>query len=182
MPNKIMLIRHAEKPEDGGAQGVSLLGAADDHELIVRGWQRAGALVRLFNPVGGRPAVQGLAVPTAVFASAAVHGENSLRPQHTVMPLCEDLRTIPNIAFVPEDHAGLAEAILAQAGPVLVSWHHEDIPGIVHALAPGVVCPAAWPHDRFDLVWVLDRAGSERPWAFSQIPQLLLPHDSQSEA
>ena len=38
----IMLIRHAEKP-DGNDSGVDPKGNPDKHDLIVRGWQRAGA-------------------------------------------------------------------------------------------------------------------------------------------
>ncbi len=38
----IMLIRHAEKP-GGDDGGVDQKGDADKHNLIVRGWQRAGA-------------------------------------------------------------------------------------------------------------------------------------------
>ena len=49
--NKIMVIRHAEKPSDDGAiEGVTAAGEKCKHELIVRGWQRAGALARLFAP------------------------------------------------------------------------------------------------------------------------------------
>jgi hypothetical protein len=36
--------------------------------------------------------------------------------------------------------------------------------------------PHKWPDDRFDIVWVLDEAGTD--WAFSQIPQMLLSGDS----
>jgi len=43
---KIMIIRHAEKPsEDGLTNGVNMSGTKDPEDLIVRGWQRAGALL-----------------------------------------------------------------------------------------------------------------------------------------
>src|ERR1700676_1320942 len=48
-PRKIMLIRHGEKPPgDGSPTGVHEDGSQNDHSLIVRGWQRAGALVPYF--------------------------------------------------------------------------------------------------------------------------------------
>jgi len=48
---KLMVIRHAEKPDkQAGISGVTEAGMADKDELTVKGWQRAGALVRFFNP------------------------------------------------------------------------------------------------------------------------------------
>ena len=42
---KIMIIRHAERPpDDGSIDGVNMSGTKDPKELTVRGWQRAGAL------------------------------------------------------------------------------------------------------------------------------------------
>ena len=41
--SKIMIIRHAEKPT-GQQDGVDESGTSSPHHLIVRGWQRAGAL------------------------------------------------------------------------------------------------------------------------------------------
>ena len=89
---KLMLIRHAEKP-DGQANigGVSEAGAADRNDLTAKGWRRAGALVRLFNPAppgGLRP---GLAVPGAIFAAPATDDDPSKRPLHTAAPLAADL-------------------------------------------------------------------------------------------
>ena len=44
---KIMLIRHAERPSaDKSIRGVTQEGIKNKEELTVRGWQRAGALVR----------------------------------------------------------------------------------------------------------------------------------------
>ena len=44
MAPRILLIRHAEKP-DGQDGGVNVDGACDEKSLTVRGWQRAGALI-----------------------------------------------------------------------------------------------------------------------------------------
>jgi hypothetical protein len=49
--NKIMVIRHAEKPDDSGTVfGVTTEGLQDPEELTVRGWQRAGALATFSHP------------------------------------------------------------------------------------------------------------------------------------
>jgi hypothetical protein len=48
---KIMIVRHAERPpDDGSIDGVSQSGAKDPKDLIVRGWQRAGALFAFLRP------------------------------------------------------------------------------------------------------------------------------------
>ena len=87
---KIILIRHAEKP-DRTKQGVSEAGKADPEELVVRGWQRSGALVHLFAPRDGKFVAPQLAKPKTIFASAVGKHSKSLRPQHTVLALSKEL-------------------------------------------------------------------------------------------
>ena len=69
----VMIIRHGEKPSaDGTIAGVTTDGDADPNELSVRGWQRAGALVRFFAPIAGAPLRPGIATPAHVFAQRPV--------------------------------------------------------------------------------------------------------------
>src|SRR5579885_3119382 len=69
---KIMLIRHAERPSaDKRFRGVTIEGRKDKEELTVRGWQRAGALVRFFAPLDGHFVHPGLARPDILFACKA---------------------------------------------------------------------------------------------------------------
>ena len=63
---KVMLIRHAEKPNET-VQGVNEAGRADPDQLSVRGWQRAGALIRFFAPIG-QDHRGGISTPMAIFA------------------------------------------------------------------------------------------------------------------
>jgi hypothetical protein len=176
--NKIMLIRHAEKP-DGDLNGVTGKGADDDKELIVRGWQRSGALVRLFAPRGGNFVDPHLAQPKTIFASAVGKHSNSLRPQHTVLELANELKLKLDLRFPKGDETDLAKAATAAAGPVLIAWEHEAIPDIVNAITGDqTTCPQKWAGDRFDMVWVLDRQTAGNGWTFSQVPQLLLSGDS----
>jgi hypothetical protein len=174
---KIMLIRHAEKP-DGIAQGVSAAGKADPEELIVRGWQRSGALVRLFAPRDGKFVAPQLATPKTIFASAVGKHSNSLRPQHTVLELSKQLNLSLNLRYPKGDELELAKAAAAASGPVLIAWEHENIPAIVNVIVgDDTTCPQKWPDSRFDLVWVLDqRAGGG--WDFTQVPQMALSGDS----
>ena len=68
MCNKIMLIRHAERPSaDKSVRGVTQEGVKNKEELTVRGWQRAGALVRFFAPVDNRFVHSALARPDILY-------------------------------------------------------------------------------------------------------------------
>jgi hypothetical protein len=176
--SKIMLIRHAEKP-NGKVVGVTASGGANKEELIVRGWQRSGALVRFFAPADGKLADPRLAQPKTIFAAAVGKHSKSLRPQHTVLALATALNLQLDLRFPKGDETDLAKAAVAAAGPVLIAWEHEDIPGIVNSIVGNSkTCPQKWDGSRFDLVWVLDRQA--QGWTFSQVPQLLLPGDSKS--
>lgn len=177
---RIMIIRHAEKHTNGGLErGVNMEGVHTKHELTVRGWLRAGALVPYFAPPGGIPPGAPISTPRAIFASAATPDSPSLRAQHTVLPLATALGLEIDRRHADGEEAALAAAALAAAGPVLISWHHSHIPNLARKIAgahPGL--PAHWPDDRFDVVWILDRVdASDAAWVFAQVPQRLFAHD-----
>lgn len=179
--SKIMIVRHAEKPTDPGVapeiDGVSASGQQDLEELVVRGWQRSGGLVRLFAPRDGHFVDPHLATPGTIFASGVAHHSKSLRPQHTVLELTNVLGLRLNTQFVKDDYAAMVDAAVATNGSVLIAWEHQDIPAIGNRITGNsTTVPQTWPGDRFDIVWVFDRQSTG--WAFSQVPQLLLSHDS----
>lgn len=82
MPHKIMIIRHAEAPVPGQFKGLRQSGEEDEHSLIVRGWQRAGALIRFFM----RPEHAAIAVPTHLIGPSHTD-DTSRRPHQTLVPL-----------------------------------------------------------------------------------------------
>ena len=176
---RIMIIRHAEKhTENGSEHGVNIEGHHVKHELTVRGWQRAGALVPYFAPPGGMPADSRISTPRSIFASAATALSPSLRAQHTVAPLAAVLGIPVDSHHAEGEEAATAIAALAAPMPVLIAWHHSHIILLAKAIAgEQLACPATWPDDRFDVVWVLDRDGPADPWRFSQVPQRLFAHD-----
>jgi hypothetical protein len=177
--NKIMVIRHAEKPsDDNTVKGVSVDGAPDPEQLAVRGWQRSGALVRFFAPLKGTLVDQRLATPHVIFASSVGKHSKSLRPQHTVLELATVLNLALVLRYPKGDEAALAADAVAANGPVLIAWEHEAIPDIANRiLGNSTTCPQKWPGSRFDLVWVFDRQ-IESGWSFAQVPQMLLSGDS----
>lgn len=181
MPSrKIMIVRHAEKPSDDGTiLGVSANGAQNPEELIVRGWQRSGALVRFFAPLAGDPLDKRLATPKVIYADAIEKGSKSLRPQHTVLELATVIGCGLDLEFAKGQEVPLAAQLQTLTKPALLAWQHEAIPTIVNAIVGNAtLCPQKWPGDRFDLVWVLDRASDAVDWTFTQVPQMLLSGDS----
>jgi hypothetical protein len=186
---KIMLIRHAEKPQ-GAIQGVDADGNDGPEFLIVQGWQRAGALARFFAPVSPQFQRPGIEPPQFLFASGPVskqqkkagNGSKSDRPMQTITPLSQLLGSaVPlNLDFVKGDEQQVAAAAMACTGVVLIAWQHEDIPAIADAILgqTGAV-PPNWPGNRFDVVWVFDLR-PDGGYSFSQVPQMLLAGDLPS--
>lgn len=169
---KIMLIRHAEKP-NGDGPGLMPSGAENPRALTLAGWKRANALVGLFNPPDGASPKPPLAKPRSLFAS----GSDSLRPKQTIAPLATALN-LPVRTFLKGQEPELVAAVKKAEDPVLISWQHEAIPAIaalIRGSADGI--PPRWPAHRFDLVWVLDLQASGA-WSFTQVPELVMPGDS----
>ena len=177
--SKIMIIRHAEKPSDDGLiAGVSQDGSPDPEGLIVRGWQRCGALVRFFKPIAGPFSNAALATPDEIFASGVGQHSTSLRPQHTVLALAEFLGKQIDLSHAKGEENALVADAFGRPGNVLIAWEHESIPAIAGQIAgTSVIYPQKWLGERFDLVWVFDRSPGAQNWTFIQVPQMLLAGD-----
>jgi hypothetical protein len=172
---RIMLIRHAEKPDDKDG-GVDQKGNPDKHDLIVRGWQRAGGLVQFFAiPRDPDATIQ---QPATMFATEPTTGSDSKRPLHTVTPLAKFLGVDINSDITEGSEQDLVNNASASDGVVLIAWHHGKIPAIANLILQNQSAPQKWPSDRFDVVWIFTRADANTPWTFSQAPQLLLSGDS----
>lgn len=176
-PVKIMLIRHAEKPERDGALGVRARGVMDKASLSVRGWTRAGALARFFAPPDDCFAHPALARPDALVAARIDPASESpsRRCTQTLKPLARLAAIRTDSRFAKGDEAAMMRSLLERSGVVLLCWAHEAIPSALAALPGAPSTPAPWPDDRFDMIWVFDRAGDG--WRFTQVPQMLLAGD-----
>lgn len=173
----IMVIRHGEKPDEDVSPlpGISVTGVEDDRSLTKVGWDRANALVNIFDPAQG-PLRAGLARPAAIFAAGANEDGEGKRTRETVGPLAHKLGLQMNIQYGKGDEQSLIAAATSQPGPTLICWQHGEIPAIAEAL--GSVTPAPpqeWPDDRFDVVWTFTRTASG--WNFTQLPEMALPTD-----
>lgn len=182
MPTIIMLIRHGEKPTDPPPHGVDENGADDKNSLIVRGWQRAGALTPFFRG----PWVEGIRTPTVIYAAGTsdqpllIDGEDeakSLRAEQTVTPLAQALSLKVQNQYLVGQEDLLVQSIGRETGVVLVAWEHKHIPIIAQTLS--AAAPDNWPgKDVFDIVWVFEASNGR--YSFVSIAQNLLAGDSQA--
>ncbi len=177
-PCKIMIIRHAERPIDGGKdQGVRLDGTPNENFLTVRGWQRAGALVRLFCPLGKSGTQGTIERPTSLYAAHPDDKHRSHRTRSTLQPLADLTGLTVNIDHARSEEPELAKAVLDQTGVVLIAWEHKAIHEIVTALTQSAINAPVWPDDRFDMIFVLT---PDPAWHLLQVPQQVLAGDQAS--
>lgn len=148
-PEKIMFIRHAEKPNHE-AEGIREDGRKDPESLTARGWQRAGALSVLFrSDLRLRP-------PTAIFAAASTEADPSERPLQTITPLSRVLALEIQNKHAKEDFGSMLIEAMNTPDVVLVSWEHKVLAaGLASGLGSGISIdgeiPRSWPDDRFEL-------------------------------
>jgi hypothetical protein len=183
----ILIIRHAEKaakPPDALGIGVSRTGAAEDHSLVVRGWQRAGAWAALFASGAFGPDYPKPSLIYAASPDKPAPGEIAVshRPYETVIPLCARLYIDPVVDYGVGEEKKLVKAVTTQTGIALIAWEHKNIvAGILPALAkdqPSLQLPTKWNGDRFDVVFRFDRTQDGAQWTFRQLFPMLLSGDS----
>ena len=176
---KIMVIRHAEKPSSSPPPyGVTAKGEREKESLIVRGWQRAGALASFFAPANGSFQDSSLAEPQFLYASKPTKRNGSRRPIETITPLADKLAIRINFNHPKDEPKEMLEEVFLCAGVVLICWQHEFIPEIANKiLGNKTTAPQDWPEDRFDMVWVFDRDAATGHYDFKQVPQSLLMGD-----
>ncbi len=153
----IMIIRHCEKPTDTH-RGILTNGSESEHSLIVRGWQRSGALIPFFAPNGGGVANAALARPAFLFATCpdaegADSSDQSRREEETLSGLSEKLAVDLNLGFGKGQEAAIAKAAIACMGPVLIAWDHNRIIELAKLIAPrrSSACQMARREIRHDL-------------------------------
>lgn len=176
---KLMIIRHAEKPIPANSSspaynGIDQYGNPDPDSLIPQGWQRAGALIRLFTSSSGP-----LPTPQFLFAPNLFGKGTSKRPYETITPLSQKLGIAinpPNTDYAKTDYETMLTAATSCNGMVLISWEHGEIPALAAWILKAKTAPK-WPGDRFDIVWVFDLDAATGTYAFNQVPQLLLAGD-----
>ncbi len=194
LPQQIYLIRHAEKPTGSllgllpfgrgvRQRGVEVDGSPNFHSLVPRGWQRAGALAALFAP--GAASAAGLRTPTALYAPSYGRPRNTAahRSYQTIQALSERIGVPIQSPLPLGQESVLTASVLAAGGDVVMfCWEHKLLLDIARAIpaVESTTIPAAWPADRFDVVWAFTLDPAAGVYAFSQIPQQLLRGDTDT--
>jgi broad specificity phosphatase PhoE len=173
-PKVVLLIRHAEKPDDDKSV-----------HLSEQGMRRAEALPQLFVPSATRP--DPFPTPDFLFATHNTHASH--RPLETIKPLAKKLGLPIDDSFhnkgkdeVKDGEKGMAELAEElfgkrkyQGKTILVCWHHGTLPKLAKLLrATGY--PKEWDKHRFDLVWQISYDAKGKA-TFLERPQHLLPGD-----
>ncbi|MBS0656042.1 MAG: histidine phosphatase family protein [Verrucomicrobia bacterium] len=162
-PAQVVLLRHAEKPEEGDT-------------LSQRGFERAAALVPFFiDP----PNADKFKPCAAVYAPRSSKNHRSTRSIQTVSALANAFEVPFYVKYIVEEVEELAKEIMDEPSyegkMVLICWQHAHIAMIAEAV--GVSNPEKWPKKAFDRVWVIDFVG-DKVSSFKDLPQHLLPGDS----
>jgi hypothetical protein len=146
---RIMVIRHAEKPDtyngtayDGVNAAGTVCGNTAKEHLVTLGWQRTGGLVSLFAPPWGPR--QGLSTPQFLFASdptstspdstpddvtsTAGSAGPSQRPFETLTALAARLDLPIDTSHSKKHYDKMVKVAVACNGIVLIAWQHQDIP------------------------------------------------------
>ena len=149
-PRKIVLLRHAEEPNDPAHP--------DDPDLSAAGRVRAAKLAKYIPKTFGRPD----------FVFAAAPNRTSVRPFLTMRPLCDALRMRLDASMKSNKSEALAETLLAEAvfdsRLVVICWTHIELPTLAKALrAPRGEYPDPWEESVYDLALELSYGRSGKP-------------------
>lgn len=135
-PSRIILMRHADKPDD-----------PDDPDLSSAGVVRAGHLATYIPQTFGKPD----------YIIATAHSKHSDRPLETVEPLARAVGVPVQHDVRDKEFEDLIDAIFsdeAYRGKTLViCWHHGTLPAMAALLgAPVGSYPDPWPDDTYNVI------------------------------
>ena len=135
-PARIILMRHADKPDD-----------PDDPDLSPAGMTRAEKLANYIPQTFGKPDI--------IIATA--RSKHSDRPAETVAPLAKVLGVPVQHDIKDKDFEELVDQLFSnpdyRGKTVVVCWHHGSLPDIAALLgAPAGTYPDPWPDETFNVI------------------------------
>lgn len=163
----IIMLRHGEKDDNNDGKDDVL------HELSVTGKKRAEALKKAWT-ASQLPA--GLPKPDRCIASKGNTASN--RPLKTIEPLQLALGLPMNKKYdFEKDYKTVGPWLAQRLDVTMVCLEHSAIINTFKLLGKVTGLPKAWDAKRFDLYWVFT-SDDGKNWTLTQVPQLLLPGDS----
>ena len=132
---KVVIIRHAEKPLKGD-------------NLNCQGLNRSLQLPAVLISKFGIPAY--IFVPSLGLDTSTRHA----RMFETVIPLAAKYNLVINSKYAERDSAGLASEIKIKEGTVLVVWEHGILPSIVRSLGVNNF-HLTWSDNDYDSIWIV---------------------------
>lgn len=133
-PQKIIIIRHGEKPDKGD-------------NLSCEGLNRSLQLPDVLYKKYG--------VPNAIFVPSLDMGRstNGARMYQTIVPFAVKYNLKIDTKYDADDIKDIADAVEKQSGTVLLVWEHKAISKIVKAL--GINNVQKWDDNDFDSIWII---------------------------
>ncbi|CAI7646413.1 unnamed protein product [Penicillium palitans] len=134
----VYLIRHGEKPSDGG------------NGLNAQGLERAQCLREVF----GKNSEYNI---THIMAQTPKSNGKRARPYDTVEPLAKDLGLTVDTSCDRDDPDCVKDVVAGYDGKglanILICWEHDALTDIAETL--GVKDAPSYPDDSFDIIWTL---------------------------
>lgn len=170
LPKAIILLRHAEKPEDPNDPGLS-----------PRGWERARALPRIFTE---NTELKKLGPPDFLYAAGLKKITSSLRSIQTLQFVGEIYNLEVHQNYIRDDYVSLIHDIntntLFDEKIIVICWQHDILTDFLNGF--GIPQKIIYPKKIFDRIWLVtyDNAENEAPikTIFTDMPQQLLSGDS----
>jgi hypothetical protein len=155
-PDRIILIRHGEKPDD-----------ESNPHLSDTGRQRAEHLFEWLRQSGAWTATP----PTVLYAARPTSGGRSLRCLETLQPMAKSLHLEVKTPYLAEDYARLAHDLSSaetlRGQTVLICWVHDNLPAFAKAL--GVKpAPPKWKKEDFNTFYVITWDKGRAVWVRKQ--------------
>jgi hypothetical protein len=132
---RIVLIRHAEKPLNG-------------NNLSCSGFNRSLKLVGLLKEKFG--------IPDYIFVPSPGTGKQTknLRMLQTALPLATKYNLAINTKYAVNDVNQMAREVSKRRGTILIVWEHNQLPAIARAL--GVqMSELYWASNDYDSIWII---------------------------
>jgi hypothetical protein len=137
---KIVLMRHAEKPQDGD-------------NLSCQGLNRSLALPKVLNEIIGIP--DHIYIPSIKNDQSTKH----VRMLQTITPFAVQYNLKINSEYNEDEIKKVLKEIKNKQGTILIVWSHTELPDFAKEI--GIKKSMKWEKNDFDSLWVIQNNGQK---------------------